>query len=202
MIGLLIITLSFVLYRRKVLLMLRALLSTRHLQQLLREGKLANERIFLYSILLYLFAFTAFLVIFCHYYPPSFLAIFSLPSWLLYVFTFGILVTLLFVAQLFLQYFTSIFNYVEHRYLYTTIKALFRFYNALFIMCITPIIWYARVPQLMFLYLPVFIILFSIFFIRLLKNINGISRFHFFIYFCTLEFLPYLIIAKLLIINL
>jgi hypothetical protein len=35
-----------------------------------------------------------------------------------------------------------------------------------------------------------------------LRSINGISRIHFFIYFCTLEILPYLLLIKLLIIKL
>ena len=203
MIGLLLITLSFVLYKRKALLMMRSLFSMRYLQQLFREGKLANESIFLYSILLYLFTFPCLIITFFQFYPPTLLESFSIPIGLLYAIIFGVLVVALLLSRFFLQYFTSIFNYQEERYLYLTIKALFRFYHALLLMCVIPIIWYARMPQLIiFIYLPVFIIIFSAFFILFLRNINGRNRIHFFIYFCSLEILPYLLIAKLFIINL
>ena len=182
--------------------MMRALFSMRYLQQLFREGKLANESIFLYSILIYLFTFSCLIITFFHFYPSMWFASFSIPTWLLYAITFGILLITLLLSRFFLQYFTSIFNYKEQRYLYLTIKALFRFYHALILWCIIPVIWYAHTPQLiLYIYLPAFIIIFMTFFILFLRNISGISRIHFFIYFCSLEILPYLIIAKLLIIN-
>jgi hypothetical protein len=202
MIGLLLITLSFVLYKRKALLMLRALFSTRYLQQLFREGKLANESIYLYSILLYLFAFPCLLIAFFQFYPPTLLDKYSVPHWLFYIIIFGAPAAMLLISRFVLQYFTSVFNYQEERYLYVTIKALYRFYNALFLVIIVPIIWYARAPQfIFFVYIPAFLIIFSAFFIRFLRNISGISRIHFFIYFCSLEILPYLLIAKLLTLN-
>jgi len=202
MIGLLIITLSFVLNKRKALLMLRALFSTRYLQQLLREGKLLNESIYLYAILLYTFAFSCLILIISQFYPLTLFETYSLPPLLLYGIIFGVLAVALLLSRFAIQYFTSIFNYQDERYLYTTIKTLFRFYNALILMSIIPVIWYARVPELIFLvYLPLFSIGFFAFFMLFLRNINGISRIHFFVYFCSFEILPYLIIFKLLIIN-
>jgi hypothetical protein len=183
--------------------MLRALFSARYLQQLLREGKLANESIYIYSILLYLFAFPCLIIPFFQYYSITFLEKYSSSSWELYGIIFGVLVAALVISRLSLQYFTSIFNYQEQRYLYTTIKALFRFYNALVLVSIIPIVYYAQIPQLIiFVYLPVATILFFAFFILFLRNISGVSRVHFFIYFCALEILPYLLFTKLLIINL
>ena len=203
LIGLLLITLSFVMYKRKALLMLRALFSARYLQQLFREGKLANESMFLYSLLLYLFTFPCLIITFLQFYPPALLESYSLSPVLLFGIILGILLVALFLSWFFLQYFTSIFNYQEQRYSFTTTKALFRFYHALILIFIVPIIWYARVPQLIFfVYIPTFIIILFAFFILFLRNISGVSRIHFFIYFCSLEILPYLIIAKLLIINL
>jgi hypothetical protein len=181
---------------------MRALFSTRYLQQLLREGKLANESIFLYSVLLFLFAFPGLVITFFQYYPPMFLKTYSFPPILLYGIIFGVLVVALLLSRFFLQYFTSIFNYQEQRYLYITIKTLFRFYHALLLVLCIPVIWYARIPQLLFFgYIPIFFILFFTFFFLFLRNINGVSRIHFFIYFCSLEMLPYLLIANLLIIN-
>ena len=203
MIGLLLITLSFVLYKRKMLLMLRALFSKRTLQQLLREGKLAHESIFLFSSLLYLFSFPCLILAFFYLFFPQFLASFSFSLYQLFGIIFGIIVVAPLLSWLILRYFATIFNHHEERYLYTTLKALYRFYNALLIIIIIPIAWYTRVADIITLvYFPFFLIIFSLFFIRFLRNINGVSRIHFFIYFCTLEILPYLLAAKLLIINL
>jgi hypothetical protein len=189
-------------YKRKALLMLRALFSTRQLQQLLREGKLANESIFLYSIFLYLFAFPCLALVFLQFFVPQLLDKINIQPLLLFGLLLGIIAILILASWLFLWYFTLIFNYQEQRYLYTNIKALFRFYNSLLLVIIIPLSWYSRVPEIIsFVYLPLFLIIFSAFFIRFLRNIVGVSRIHFFIYFCTLEILPYIIAAKLLIIN-
>ena len=198
-----VITLSFVLYKRKALLMLRALFSTRYLQQLFREGKLSKENIYSYSVFLYLFAFSCLIITFFQFYPLAIFETYLLPPWLLFLIIFCILIVMLIIARLILLYFTSIFNYQEQRYLYTNIKILFRFYSALILIFIIPAIWYARIPELIFfVYFPIFIILFFTFFIRFMRNISGVSRIHFFVYFCSLEILPYLLIAKILIINL
>jgi len=203
MIGLFIVTLSFVLYKRKALLMLRALFSTRYLQQLLREGKLTKESLYLYSILLYLVTFPCLIIGLFQFYPPLFVETYSLQPWHLYGIVFGVLTAALIFSQFFLSFFASIFNYQEERYLYTAIKTLFRFYNGIFLVSIIPLIWYARIPELFFfVYIPIFILILFAFFFLFLRNINGMSRIHFFIYFCSLEILPYLLIAKLLIINL
>ena len=201
LVGLLFITISFVSYRRRALLMLRASFSMRHLQQLLREGKLVNQRIYLYPILLYLFGVPCLVLIFLQFYAPQWLITYS--PLLLYGLTCGGVIAGFLMSQLTLWYFTSIFNYQEQRYLYATTKALFRFYNALFLIVIIPIVWYIRVPKLIFyVYIPFFIVIFFTFFIRFLRNLNGTNRIHFFIYLCSLEILPYLILIKLLIINL
>jgi len=202
MIGLSLITLSFVSQKRKATLILRALFSTRYLQQLLREGKLANERIYLNSILLYLFAFSSLLITFFQFYSQAHDVKYLLNPWLLYGIIFGVLALALLISGFLLKYFTIIFNYQEQRHLFATIKTLLRFYNALVLLTITSISWYAYIPELIaFVYLPVFAVLYLIIIIRFLRNISGVCRIHFFIYFCSLEILPYLLIAKLLIIN-
>jgi hypothetical protein len=104
---------------------------------------------------------------------------------------------------LLLWFFTTIFNYQEQRYLYQTTKTLFRFYHILLLLCLIPLIWYTRVFEILFfVYLPLFVVVFISSFILFLKNVNNVSRIHFFIYFCSLEILPYLLLVKLLIYNL
>jgi len=197
MIGLLLITLSFVWHKRKALIMLRALFSARYLQQLLREGKIANERIFFYTILIYLVALPGLFLAFFHFYFPEFTQTFPHPSRLYGLLLVGMIAAML-LSQFFLWYFTDIFNYQEQRYLYTSLKALYRFYNALFLACIIPVVWFAQIPELIFIvYIPFLLVVFFTFFIHFLKNINGVSLIHFFIYFCTFEILPYLLLIKL-----
>lgn len=49
-------------------------------------------------------------------------------------------------------------------------------------------------------YLPVFAVDFSLYFYKLMKiNPRKINLFHFFIYFCTLEILPYLLLGKMVL---
>jgi hypothetical protein len=197
LIGLLLITLSFVWNKRKALIMLRALFSARYFQQLLREGKTAYEQIFFYAILIHLVTFPSLILAFFHFYFPEVFQTFS-HLIRLYGILFGGMVVATLLSQFFLWYFTAIFNYQEQRYLYTTIKALYRFYNALFLVCLIPIVWFAPIPELIFFaYIPLFLTVFLTFLIRFLRNVNGISRIHFFIYFCSLEILPYLLLIKL-----
>ena len=202
MIGLLLVTLSFVSYKRKALLMLRALFSARYFQQLLREGKLVNERINLYTILLNFIIFPCLILISFQFYIPEILET-VISSLLFYGIAFTGMIVIFMVSRFFLWYFTYIFNYQEHRYLYSSTKALYRFYNALLLICIIPVVWYARIPEIIyFVYIPLFMIIFLAFFTRFLRNITGMSRIHFFIYFCSLEILPYLLLIKWLIYSL
>jgi hypothetical protein len=181
--------------------MLRALFSTKYLQQLLREGKLINERIFLYILLLNLFVFPCLCLAFVQFYTPKLLENFLQPILFYGILTVGAVVVF-FVSQFFIWYFTTIFNYQEQRILYSTVKTLYRFHNALLLVFLMPIVWYARVSEvILFVYMPLLTILIVTFFIRFIRNIDGISRIHFFIYFCSLEILPYILLIKLFIIN-
>jgi len=182
-------------------IVLRALFSTRHFQQLFREGKLAYGYIYFYPIFLYLIAFPCLVLCFLQFYAPEVLKIYS--PLLLYTVTYVGVIVVLLVSQLFLWYFTTIFNYQEQRYLYLTTKALYRFCNAFVLLAVISVVWYARIPEiLIYIYIPLFLAIFFTFFIRFLSNISGTSRIHFFIYFCSLEILPYLLLIKLLITNL
>lgn len=183
------------------MLMLHALFSARNLQQLLREGKLTNERIFFYPIILYLLLFPCLLLILFQFYSPEFFIRYS-PLKLYGILCGGILVLFL-TSQWLLLFFTTIFNYQEQGYLYQITKNIFRLFHGVLLLCMIPVIWYTRTPEiLLFAYIPLFVVFFIAFFILFLKNISNPSRIHFFIYFCSLEILPCLLLIKLLISNL
>jgi len=180
--------------------MFRALFSTRYLQQLLREGKFTNEYLYFFSMLIYLVVFPGMVMAFLYFYFPETLATFHYPI-LLYLLLLVATTVIQLISWLLLQYFATIFNYQEQRYLYLTTKTLYRFYHGLLLGAIIPVVWYGRFGALiLFGYLPLFAIIYFAFFILFLRNINGIIRIHFFIYFCSLEILPYLLLAKWLVI--
>jgi len=181
--------------------MLRALFSTRYLQQLLREGKSVNEYTSVYSILLCFFVFPCLVLVLFHFYPPKLLAAYSPLA--LYGMACGGVVVWFLISQFFLWYVTTVFNSQEQRYLYTILKTIYRFYHALLLVCIIPIVWYTYTPKLIFfIYIPFSIIILFAFFIRFSQSMNIANRIQFFIYFCSLEILPYLLLIKLLIISL
>jgi hypothetical protein len=184
-------------FKRKALLILRALFSTRYFQQLFWEGKLANEIVFLYTILIQLVTFPCIILSFLYFYLPEWYAARSPVS--LYLYLCAGIAGALILSQLLLWFFTTIFNYQEQRHLYTTAKALYRFYHTLFLVFFIPVVWFTPLPQLiLFVYIPFFIVIYIAFFIRVIRNLSGVSLIHFFIYFCSLEILPYLVLVKLL----
>jgi hypothetical protein len=153
--------------------MLRALFSTRYLQQLLREGKLTKEYLYFFTILIYLVTFPSLLMAFFYFYFPETIVTFSYPI-LFYLFLSAVTVVAQQLSRIFLQYFTTIFNYQEQKYLYLSAKALYRFYHTLLLVSFIPVVWYARLPSLIFFgYIPLLIVIFITFFIRFLRNING-----------------------------
>ena len=199
LIGLLFVTLSFVLHQRKALLMLRALFSNRCLQQLLREGKKAYDGLYLGSVIISCVVLPCIVTVLFYFYTPLFNRFSPLQ---IYGMCVGGTLASFFLSQLFLGYFTAIFSFQDEKYLYVVIKIFFRFYNAILLVFLIPLIWYTALPIFVFvLYFPLFIMLGSMFFIRFITNITGKSRVYFFIYFCSLEILPYLLLAKCIEIN-
>ena len=199
LIGLLFVTLSFVLYQRKALLMLRALFSDRSLQQLLREGKKAYDSLYFASLIISSVVLPCLLTFFFYFYTSLFNRFSPLQIYGMCV--VGTLASF-FLSRLSLWYFTAIFNFQEEGNLYAIIKTFFRFYNATLLVFLIPLMWYTALPIFVFvLYFPLLVMLFGIFFIRFVTNITGKSRVYFFIYFCSLEILPYLLLAKCIEIN-
>jgi hypothetical protein len=181
--------------------MFRALFSTRALQQLLREGRLASDSLGAYSIMLNIIVLPCFILAVFRFYTPYPFAD-SSPLFI-YGMVFGSVLLGTLLSNFFLFSFCTLFDFQEQKFLYIATKAMFRFYNAGFLVFTIPLFWYTILPQLIFfLYLPLFFVLFVSFFIRFVSNINAAIRIQFFIYFCTFEILPYVLIVKLIVDNL
>jgi hypothetical protein len=140
-------------------------------------------------------------LVFFQFYELKALSVFS-PLQIFGIIFGGVLSGIL-VAQLLLEFFTFCFNYQEQRYLYLSIKMVFRCINAILLLCIIPVVWYARLPEIIFYgYIPLYVFTSVALLILFLNNINRGGRIHFFIYFCSFEILPYLLLIKLLLIHL
>lgn len=181
--------------------MFRGFFSSRHFQQLIREGKLLKERVYLFSLILHFIIIPLLFFSFFWLYlykntnlqtmvlPINF-TILSLSSAIFYII----------FSQTSFNIFTELFNYQEDKYLVNVQKSLFRFSNSLLLIILLPLIWYVHLPQLLiYIYLPIFTILLINFLYRVNLNIPSMKRVQFFIYFCTFEFLPLIIAATYLL---
>ena len=175
--------------------MLQSLFSTRSFQQLMREGKLASNSLKINSTLLILIVLPSFILSVFYFFRPNIFDFFS--PIVIFGITFGVVVICFLTSQFLLHIFCTLFEFHEQKFFYTAAKTLFRFYNATLLIFVLPLFWFTLLPKLIFfLYIPLFLLLFLSFFIRFVSNINTSSRIHFFIYFCTLEILPYILIVK------
>lgn len=197
-VALIFFTSIFVAYRHRVTLLLTSLFSQRHLSQLQREGKVANRDLFLWVqgiivIIQALFLFTILQFLF----PKIFNLINPI---ILYFLLLAVVLFDYFFKRIVNFVYLSLFDSSEEIPLYTLYKLFFNFSNTVVLMIIIPISLYTAFWKLLFLYIPIFLITFSVSAFKLFTiNASKLKLFHFFIYFCTLEILPYLVVLKLLI---
>ena len=175
---LLLFTLILVTFRRKLMLIFRALFSQRHLSIIQREGKLLEDRISSFVLLFDIMTIATGLVMFCTVYIPQ--AMSKLP----FIAYIGI-----FFALLFLAYILKLLCNELYANLFGRVKEH------------TSINQYTGIRAFYYLIVGLLAALFAVWLYRLSKiNSNNIHRFHFFLYFCTLEILPWLIFLKVLLV--
>ena len=197
-ISLIILTTLFVAYRNKITLLLTALFSQRHLSQLQREGKLANKDLFVWVQIIILIVQALFLFIALQYFFPK---IYNL---LLPIYLYLILVIIVFIdysiKRVANYFYMSLFEIQDEIPTYSLYKLFYSFTNSTLLLIILPLSLYTTNWKLIFLYIPVFLTTFLVTTFKLFTiNKIKIKIFHFFIYFCTLEILPYLVVLKFLI---
>lgn len=197
-ISLILVTIIFVTYHQKFSLLFTSLFSQRHLSQLQREGKVANRNLFIWvhSIIFLIQALFIF-VILDFYFPKVYNLI---NSNILYFIILGIVIVDLVLKRFFSYVFFKTFDYNDEFSLYKMYKMLFNFTNTILLMIIIPLSLYSNEWKLIWIYFPILIITFSITSFKIFTiNPKRIKLFQFFIYFCTLEILPYLVVLKFLI---
>ena len=194
---LLLITFVLVFYRRKVVLMIKALFSQRHFSQLLREGKLLNERIYLFDLLIIFLTQGLFIYFLLDKFFPTLVA--SVTPLICYLILVGLVLFDYFFKMLVAFIFTYLFEYDEERSGYYLNKLFYYTLNSLSLFPILILVHYTGIWQFLFIYVPVFILTYILMCYRLFTlNTKKINSFHFFIYFCTFEILPYALLVKFL----
>ena len=192
---LLVLAIIFVYQRRKITLVMQSLFSKRVAAQLLRESRLFSERIYLYCIALVLAVQAFFLLLLTDRFLPGLIHGHS------YGAIFALLV-LLVAADHYIKYFFSVgfANLFDYQSLMNIFKINKFFYLTFisFILFPLEIIAFYTGSNLPFLaYAAVFLVSY-IFMIYNTVSLNWgkVNWLLFFLYFCTLEILPYAVILK------
>lgn len=191
------LTISVVLFRRRLSYVFKSLYSQRFYSLLLRESKVLEDMMFPVVLLYDLLTVSlGTLMIVEHFYAHLVLKT-------TYFGMFGIIFAIM-LALYFLTFtanivYTGLFEHQKERYSFNLYK--FIFLTNVAIVLFPFLIAYQATGYFFVLYafIPVFLALLGLFLYRIMKiNPRNINLFHFFLYFCTLEVLPYLILVKLL----
>lgn len=185
----------FVYQRRKITLLLQSLYSKREAAQLLRESRLFNERIYLYTMLLVFTIQAFFLLLLAERFSPGLIGECAYGA-------FFILLVALVAADHYIKYFISLVfaDLFEYQSLINVLKTNKFFYLTwisfvLFPLEIVALYTNSNVPFL--IYAVVFIISYIFMIYNTISlNLGKVNWLLFFLYFCTVEILPYTVIFK------
>jgi hypothetical protein len=181
------------------MLIFRALFSQRHFSIIQREGKLLEDRMSPFVLLFDVLTITTGLVMFCSTYIPRPMS--KLPFLAYIGIFFALLLAAYFLKLLCNELYAKLFGRAKERTAMNQYKFIFMTDFAVILFPLLIIIQYTRQLAVYYVITGILVALFSVWFYRLMKiNSNNLHRFHFFLYFCTLEILPWLIFLKVLLI--
>ena len=193
-----IFTMTFLTFRRKLMLIFRALFSQRHFSLLQREGKIIEDRSSIFVLAFDLITITTGLAMFCQNFIPQ-----AMSKWPFIAYV-GLLLVLLLAAYVFKllcgEIYARLFDRDKERISINQNKFIFMTDLSVFLFPMLILAHYSGLQVFYYLIAVVFVVLFAIWTYRLLKinSMNG-HRFHFFLYFCTLEILPWAVLLKALL---
>jgi hypothetical protein len=193
-----IFTMTFLTFRRKLTLIFRALFSQRHFSLLQREGKIIEDRSSVFVLAFDLITITTGLVMFCNTFTPG-----AVSKWpfIAYVGLFLALLLAAYVFKLFCnEVYANLFDRDKERTTLNQYKFIFMTDFSVFLFPMLILTHYSGLRAVYYIIAVVFIALFAVWIYRMFK-INSMSghRFHFFLYFCTLEILPWTLFLKVLL---
>ena len=195
---LLLLTIVVISSRRKLSLILRSLFSQRHFSLIQREGKMLKEKNAFALLLFDLMTIATGITMFTSIYIPNFLS--KVPCLAKVGIFLGILFVCYFIKLVLCQLYAFLFDRKKEHVLINQYKFVFitDFSIALFPLLI--LIEYAKLNFLFYAITVILAILFGVWIYRLGKiNPPNGKIFHFFLYFCTLEILPWLIFVKFML---
>ena len=192
-------TMTFITFRRKLLLIFRAMFSQRHFSLLQREGKIIEDRSSICGLLFDLLTISTGLVMFCGTFFPR-----SVARWpsIVYIVLFLLMLLAAYALKLLCnELYARLFDRDKERTTVNHYKFIFITDFSVVLFPLLILTQYAGWRSVYLLVVVLFAVLFSVWIYRLMKinSING-HRFHFFVYFCTLEILPWVIFLKVLLI--
>lgn len=202
LLALILVTVLFTLYRRKYSLLLSSLYSSKYFKQLSHEGKIFQERIFLLDLLLILLAQSLLCYYFIKLFFPHIYDFYSTPPhFRIYFFSLLFVVANYIFNSCMTLFFTYLYDIKEERSTYFSYKLFNQSITSLMalpiIICVAYTSWYPVLIVFLFFFVVNFLIMGYRLFVL---NVKKIQPFHFFIYFCTFEILPYLVILKILVV--
>ncbi len=193
-----VLTLLVVLNRRKFGYILHALFAPRDRSQLLRETKVFGEWIYV-STLTYNFSMQGMLLfVLAQFFLPDLSS--ALGNAALYFLSVACVMADYFLKMMLVSFLCHIFECREDKNHFNLSKFFYQTVNSIALFPILAAAVYTQIPQLLLLYVPIFLTSYITMLYRTLTlNSTKIKPFQFFLYFCTLEILPYLVIVKVII---
>lgn len=191
------LTIVAVLFRRRFSLLIRSLYSPRFFSLLLRESKVLEELMFPVTLLFDLLTISlGILLIVMRFNSPL---VNRLTFWGAFAIMSATMLVLYFIGFAANIIYTGLFDHQKERYSLNLYKFVF-VTNAALVIFPFLIVYYALENfAVMYAVIPVFLVLLGLYMYRLFKiNPRKINLFHFFLYFCTLEILPLLLLVKLI----
>lgn len=191
------LTISVVLFRRRMSYLIRSLYSQRFYSLLIRESKVLEEMTFPVVLLFDLLTVSLGIVMILMQTKADLVARMTYQGAFAAVFA---VITLLFFFQFTANIiYTGLFDHQKERYSFNLYKFVFVTNVALMLYPFLILCHALGDFSFMYAYIPVFCVLTGLYLYRLLKiNPKKINLFHFFLYFCTLEILPFLLLVKLI----
>ncbi|MBR4918446.1 MAG: DUF4271 domain-containing protein [Bacteroidales bacterium] len=192
-------TISVVLFRRRLSNLIRSLYSQRFFSLLIRESKVLEEMMFPVTLLFDLFTIAlGMLLIIAHFNAPL---VSRLTFWGAYGGVFAVLAVVYILEFTANVVYAGLFDHQKERYSLNLYKFVFSTNVAMLLLPFLIVYHALGNFAVMYAFIPVFFVMLGLYLYRLLKiNPRNINLFHFFLYFCTLEILPWVLLVKCILI--
>lgn len=188
-------TISVVLFRRRLSNLIRSLYSQRFFSLLIRESKVLEEMMFPVTLLFDLFTMALGIVLIIMRFKAPLVS--QLTFWGAYGSVFAVLAVLYILVFFANVVYTGLFDHQKERYSLNLYKFVFSTNVAMLLLPFLIVYHALGNFAVMYAFIPVFFVILGLYLYRLLKiNPRNINLFHFFLYFCTLEILPWVLLVK------